>query len=94
MEEEKSLKLNTLPRRIKGRHTDTFRPLKFDSNYFRVSTRLDIKEIYIFKVVYKPSIPFDDSKKRMMLLESARSEIKEFISIYNLIFRWSHIQWK
>lgn len=40
MEEEKTAQ--TLPRRIRGKHADSFRSYNIDTNYFHVTTRSDV----------------------------------------------------
>lgn len=56
MDLEVAKTLNDFPKRIKGKHTDSFKTAKFDSNYFHVTTKDEIKEIFIFKVVFTPKI--------------------------------------
>lgn len=80
MDEEKPIRaISELPRRIKGRHSSSFKTIALDTNYYAIKIAGFIEEIYIYKVVFKPAIPHDNSKLRMSLLESLLGQIKDFI---------------
>ena len=80
MEEEcKSIAVEPAPRRIRGTHTRLFKTAKIDLNYYPVNVNNSIENIFIYKVVFSPAIPHDNSKLRMSILHKLIREIKEFI---------------
>ena len=68
-----------LARRIKGKHLISFKDYNIETNYYKVKIAEQIEEIHIFKVMFTPSIPADNTKLRMNLLERGMPEIKNFI---------------
>lgn len=68
-----------LPKRIKGKHSQTFQDYKIEANYFSVKVPVNIEQICVYKVVFNPNIPFDNTKQRMSLLEQGKPDIKAFI---------------
>lgn len=81
MEDESRI---VLPRRIKGKHYNSFRECTIESNYYSVGISTRIEEIYIYKVVFTPFIPHDNTKQRISLLQKALSEISAVIR--NFVF--------
>lgn len=67
-----------MPKRVKGKHLESFRDCNIDTNYYGVKVGV-INEIYIYKVVFTPFVPHDNIKQRLELLQKGMSEIKSFI---------------
>jgi len=82
MDESKKL---DLPKRIKGKHFNSFKECSIDTNYYGVRLLKEINEIYIYKVIFTPFIPHDNIKQRLSLLEKAIQDIRSFIRKYYLI---------
>lgn len=76
-----------LPKRIKGKHLNTFKDYSILTNYYPVKVAAGIEEIHIFKVIFNPMVPADNIKKRLDLLQRGMTDIKAFIGNYLIIIR-------
>lgn len=80
MKMENEVKIEELPKRIKGNFLkDRVQEKKILTNYFPVKIK-PMKSIHIFKVVFEPKIMNDNRTFRSKLLNEAFPSIKKQIS--------------
>lgn len=78
MEEASPLAI-TLPPRVRGNHTTTFKNFRITSNHYYVAVKETIKNIYIYSVKFSPQIPSDNTKLRMDILKAISPQIQQQI---------------
>ncbi len=93
MKMEPEVKLEELPKRVKGGYLkNRTKDLKILSNYYPVMIK-PFECLYIFKVVFEPKIANDNRVLREQLLKKALPSIKTQISNNFVRFRQSSDGW-
>ena len=72
--------LISLPTRIRGNHSNKyFKTLNVLTNHYSIQFSKDIKNIFIFKVMFTPTIPTDNADLRKKLFNELYEEIEKQI---------------
>lgn len=84
MQAKIEVKLEDLPKRVKGNYLNSSTIKKVVTNYYPVAIK-PLKNIHIFKVVFTPAINADNRIQRQKLLNEAFPSIKKQIRTSVLI---------
>ena len=68
----------TLPRRVSGPYTGSFRKTELTTNHYEVKLST-IEKIVVFRVKFTPAIPFDNRALRTRLLDQISLALRKFI---------------